>query len=63
MLDNLHPPPPPKKKEFQKGKTMRFGLAALLLISLGGWGGGALLLQDCRPDPEIQDCFAAQCDK
>ena len=45
MLDNLDPPPPQKKKkkEFQKGKTTRFGLAALLLISLGGWGRGGVV--------------------
>ena len=29
-----------------------------------GWGGGGcLLLQDCSQDPEIHDCFAAQCEK
>ena len=61
MLDNLDPPPPPQeKKEFEKGKTTRFGLAASLVISLGELGEGGGWLQDCRPDPEIHDCFAAQ---
>ena len=43
-------------------------IAALFLIPLGGWRGGGgggvgetyCLLQDCSPDPEIHDCFAAQ---
>ena len=67
MLDNLHPPPR-QKKRIPEGENDAFWPCGFIIdfargMGGGGGGGGALLLKDCRPDPEIQDCFVAQCDK
>ena len=67
MVVNLAPPPPPPKKRIQEGENAAFWPSCSFIIDFArgmGWGGGGgLWLQDCRPDPEIHDCFAAQCDK
>ena len=62
----------PKKKKKKRNQEWEHSAfwpyCGFILDSARGiwrWGGGGrcLLLQDCSQDPEIHDCFAAQCEQ